>query len=136
MLIGEYMQNVDVKGRVNIPAKFRADLGQTFVIAKGIDCIAVYPSDEWKKFLEKTSQENIKMLRFFAAGSSECELDTQGRVVIPPNLREYLGLQKEIAVIGAYTYMEIWNRDKWKEYFEDDAFKAENIEDTMHQYGL
>lgn len=136
MLIGEYMQNVDVKGRVNIPAKFRADLGQTFVIAKGIDCIAVYPSDEWKKFLEKTSRENIKMLRFFAAGSSECELDTQGRVVIPPNLREYLGLQKEIAVIGAFTYMEIWNRDKWKEYFQDDAFKAENIEDTMHQYGL
>lgn len=136
MLIGEYMQTVDAKGRVNIPAKFRADLGQTFVVAKGVRCIAIYPAEEWDKFLEKTKQEDIKLLRFFSSGSSECELDTQGRVVIPPNLRKYLDLQKEIAVVGTYTYIEIWNRDQWEEYFSGDEFKAENLEDTMKRYGL
>lgn len=136
MLIGEYMQTVDAKGRVNIPAKFRADLGQTFVVAKGVRCIAVYPAAEWDKFLEKTTHENTKLMRFFAAGSSECELDTQGRVVIPPSLRKYIDLQKEIVVVGTYTYIEIWNRSEWENYFDDEEFSAENLEDTMQKYGL
>ena len=123
MLIGEYMQTVDAKFRVNIPSKFRTDLGQTFVVAKGINCISIYPKDEWIRFLE--SLKDMKKLRFFSAGSSECELDTQGS--------EYIGLQKEIAVIGAFKHVEIWNRDKWSEYFDDDAYKAENIESIMEQ---
>ncbi len=110
MLIGEYMQTVDAKFRVNIPSKFRTDLGQTFVVAKGINCISIYPKDEWIRFLE--SLKDMKKLRFFSAGSSECELDTQGRIVVPVSLREYIGLQKEIAVIGAFKHVEIWNRDK------------------------
>ena len=75
----------------------------------------------------------MKKLWFFSAGSSECELDTQGRIVVPVSLREYIGLQKEIAVIGAFKHVEIWNRDKWSEYFDDDAYKAENIESIMEQ---
>ena len=131
MLIGEYMQTVDAKFRVNIPSGFRAELGQTFVVAKGINCISVYPRDEWVRFLE--SLTDMKKLRFFSAGSKECELDTQGRIVIPQNLRDYIGLKKEIAVIGAFKHVEIWNRDKWIEYFDDEDYSAENIEEIMKQ---
>lgn len=136
MFIGEYMQTVDAKGRVNIPAKFRADLGQTFVVSKGANCIAIYPADEWSAFLEKVRGEDVMLLRFFASGSSECELDTQGRVLIPPSLRNYLSLGKEIAVVGMYKYIEIWNRDEWEKIFCGSEYKAENLADTLSNYGI
>ncbi|HIV85353.1 MAG TPA: cell division/cell wall cluster transcriptional repressor MraZ [Candidatus Monoglobus merdigallinarum] len=125
VLIGEHMQTVDAKFRVNIPSGFRADLGSVFVVAKGVNCIAVYPKEEWIKFLEGLT--DVKKLRFFASGSKECELDTQGRIVIPPNLREYIGLKKEIAVIGAFKRVEIWDRETWNNYFDSDTYSAENI---------
>ncbi len=134
MLIGEYMQTVDAKFRVNVPVGFRADLGQTFVVAKGINCISLYPKAEWEQFL--SSIRDRKKLRFFSAGSRECELDTQGRIVIPPGFREYLGLGKEIAVIGAYKHAEIWNRDQWINYFDDEDFSADNIEKIMEEQEL
>ena len=129
MFIGDHLQNVDAKFRVNVPAGFRPELGQKFVVAKGFNCIALYPLDEWEGFLRKI--EERKMLLFFAAGSKECELDTQGRVVIPPDLRQYLNLQKEIKVVGALTHVEIWNRDEWTAYYDDEMYSAKNIENTM-----
>lgn len=129
MLIGEYEQTVDSKFRVNIPSKFRTELGQTFVVAKGIKCIAIYPKEEWMKFLD--GLKDMKKLRFFSAGSSECELDTQGRIVIPPKLREYIELEKEITVIGTFKHAEIWNRSRWAEYVDDSAYTSENIEEIM-----
>ena len=119
MFIGEYLQTVDAKFRVNVPAGFRAELGQTF---------------EWEGFLNKIKER--KKLLFFTSGSKECELDTQGRVVIPPDLREYLGLKKEIAVVGTFRHVEIWNRDAWNEYFDDDEYSAENIGKIMEEHEL
>ena len=134
MFIGEYLQTVDAKFRVNVPAGFRAELGQTFVVAKGVNCIALYPKTEWMDFLDKIKER--KKLLFFTSGSKECELDTQGRVVIPPDLRKYLNLQKEIAVIGTYKHVEIWNRDQWNAYFDDEDYSAENIEKIMEEQEL
>ena len=140
MLLGEYMQTVDAKGRVNVPAKFRDDLGQVFVVSKGLNCVSLYPKDEWKKFLDNIISENPtkrkKLLRFFSSGSQECEVDSQGRVLIPAQYREYAGISKEIAVIGSYTYAEIWDRQKWSEYMDDPEFEAGEIEKAMEEYGL
>ena len=129
VFIGEYPQTVDAKFRVNVPAGFRTELGQTFVVAKGINCIALYPAAEWEGFLSKITER--KKLLFFTSGSRECELDTQGRVVVPPNMREYLNLGKEITVVGAYKHVEIWNREAWKDYISDEAYSSENIGDIM-----
>ncbi len=141
MLIGEYHQNIDAKGRINVPAKFRVDLGETFVIAKGLDhCVYVYPKEEWNRFEEElcTVQPTQRRLlqRFFFSGAEECSVDSQGRVVIPPKIREYAGLQKEIVVIGVSDKVEVWNREKWEEYMEDPAFEAEEIAKVMEELGI
>lgn len=141
MLLGEYNQNIDAKGRVNIPSKFRDDLGQSFVISKGLNnCIAVYPKAEWEKFMENIISENPtqrrKLLHFFASGASECELDAQGRVVIPPAHREYANLTKEITVVGSYKNAEIWDRQAWIDYNDDPNFGADEIAKAMEEFGL
>ncbi len=141
MLLGEYNQNIDAKGRVNIPSKFRDDLGQTFVVSKGLDgCIAIYPKDEWESFMERIISENPtqrrKLIHFFSSGAKECELDTQGRVVIPPEHREFAALDKEITVVGSYKYAEVWDRKRWLEYNADSALSSEEIVKAMEAFGL
>ena len=141
VLLGEYNQNIDAKGRVNIPSKFRDDLGQTFVVSKGLDgCIALYPRDEWKAFMERIISENPtqrrKLIHFFSSGAKECELDTQGRVVIPPEHRAYAGLDKEITVVGSYKNAEVWDRARWQAYNADEALDAEEIAKAMEAFGL
>lgn len=141
MLIGEYHQNIDVKGRINVPAKFRVDLGESFVIAKGLDnCVYVYPKEEWKRFeeglcsVQPTQRRHLH--RFFFSGAEECSIDTQGRVVIPPQIREYANLQKEIVVVGVSNKVEIWDRAKWEAYMENPAFEAEEIAKIMEDMGI
>lgn len=141
MLIGEYRQNIDTKGRVNVPAKFRDDLGSSFVVSKGLDnCVYIYPKEEWHRFeqeLRSAQATQRRMLhRFFFSGASECEIDTQGRVVIPPNIREYAGLSKEIVVIGMSDKVEIWDREKWDSYMDDPAFESEEIAKFMENLGI
>lgn len=141
MLIGEYNQNIDAKGRVNVPAKFRDDLGESFVISKGLDnCVYIYPKEEWKRFEQElcsVQPTQRRMLhRFFFSGAEECGIDSQGRVVIPPKIREYAGLSKEIVVIGVSDKVEIWDRDKWEAYMDNPAFDAEEIAKVMEDLGI
>lgn len=141
MLLGTYNQNVDAKGRVNVPSKFRADLGQTFVIAKGLNnCIAIHPKEEWEKFmtdlLSESPTNRRKLQMFFAGGSSECEIDSQGRVVIPPALRKYAGLSKEIVVVGMFTHAEIWDKDSYEAYTDDPSLEPDKVEEAMREFGL
>lgn len=108
MLIGEYRHSLDPKGRVNFPAKLREDLGDSFIICKGLDnCLYVYRMSEWDKLVEKTSalpsSKARTIQRFFFASAVCCEPDKQGRVLIPQTLRDYAGLTGEIAVIGVST---------------------------------
>lgn len=118
MLIGEYQHSLDDKGRVNFPAKLREGLGSRFIITKGLDqCLCVYSEEEWKVLEDKIRALPVSksrgLQRFLFAGAADVTPDKQGRVVIPANLREYAGLDKEVMVIGASVRAEIWDRDHW-----------------------
>lgn len=121
MLIGEYQHNIDAKGRIIVPAKFRSDLGCCFYITKGLDgCLFVLPEAEWKELEEKIHSMPISkartLQRFFFSGAAEVETDKQGRVLIPQHLRDYAGLEKDITLIGTSSRVEIWNTDEWKKF--------------------
>lgn len=143
MFYGEYQHTIDPKGRVIVPSKFRTSLGERFILTKGLDnCLFAYSSEEWNnleaklKSLPFTNKDVRAFIRFFFSGATECEVDKQGRILIPSNLREYAGLTKDIVVIGVSTRVEIWDRDKWNEYNSDDNVSAGDIADKMAQLGI
>ncbi|HHU78424.1 MAG: division/cell wall cluster transcriptional repressor MraZ [Caldicoprobacterales bacterium] len=143
MFIGEYQHNIDQKGRVFMPAKFREELGDKFVVTKGLDkCLFVYPYEEWKNFEQKlrtlplTSKEARAFIRFFFAGAAECEADKQGRVLIPAGLREHASLEKELSIIGVSTRVEIWNREAWENYNDDASLDQDAIVEKMAELGI
>lgn len=126
MFLGEYQNSIDAKGRAIIPAKFREELGESFVITKGLEtCLFIYPMSQWEKFQEKiadlplTSKESRAFVRRFFAGAVECGLDKQGRVNIPQHLREHAKIDKELVTIGVNERIEIWAKDSWDSYCED-----------------
>lgn len=138
--MGEYHHNVDEKGRMIIPAKFREGLGSSFVMTRGLDrCLFVYPPEEWRKLenqlkeLPFTKKDARAFTRFFFSGAAECELDKQGRVNIASPLREFAQLEKECVIIGVSSRVEVWSKKNWETYFaeSEDSFSeiAENIVD-------
>lgn len=139
MFMGEFEHNIDDKGRIIVPAKFREGLGSKFVVTRGLDrCLFAYPLDEWKLLEEKlkklplTKRDARAFTRFFFSGAIECELDRQGRINIPQNLRKYAELVKECTVIGVSNRIEFWSRDVWEDYFtESEESFAEIAENLM-----
>lgn len=122
--MGEFQHNIDEKGRIIVPAKFRESLGDTFVITRGLDrCLFAYPMDEWKilekklKRLPLTKKDARAFTRFFFSGAVECSIDKQGRINIPSPLRTYASLEKVCVVIGVSNRIEFWSKDLWQEYF-------------------
>ena len=114
MFMGEYNHTIDAKGRLIIPAKFRELLGEEFVLTKGLDgCLSIYPMDEWKAFEEKlralplTNKNARTFSRFFVAGATMCELDKQGRILVPQTLREFAGLEKDVVLTGNLNRIEV-----------------------------
>jgi len=143
MLIGEYEHSVDPKGRLIMPAKLREDLGEKFVITKGLDgCLFAYSLAEWKNFEEKlrnfplTNKDARALTRFFLAGAMECEIDKQGRFLISGNLREFAEIEKEVVIIGVLTRLEIWSKEKWIEYSEKENKQADEIAQNMANLGI
>lgn len=142
MFIGEYQHSLDSKNRIIVPSKLRDSLGDRFIISKGLDgCIYAYPIDEWQKFEEKlknlplTNKDARAFVRFFVAGATEVETDKQGRGLIPANLREYAGIEKEIVTIGALNKVEIWSKERWESYNESDI-DFDSIADKMGDLGI
>ncbi|SCJ55315.1 cell division protein MraZ [uncultured Clostridium sp.] len=142
MFIGEYQHSLDSKNRIIVPSKLREGLGEKFIISKGLDgCLYAYPIDEWQKFEEKlknlplTNRDARAFVRFFVAGATEVETDKQGRGLIPANLREYAGIEKEIVTIGALNKVEIWSKEKWESYNESDI-DFDSIADKMGDLGI
>lgn len=140
MFMGEFQHNIDIKGRIIVPAKFREGLGEHFVVTRGLDkCLFAYPMDEWEILEEKlkrlplTKKDARAFTRFFFSGAVECEVDKQGRINIPQPLRNYASLEKECAVIGVSNRIEFWANDQWEDYFNhsEDSFSeiAENLMD-------
>ena len=121
MLKGEYSHNIDPKGRLIIPVKFREELGEKFVITKGMEnCLYIYPEDEWNAFeaklnaLPTTTNKNARSYAYFFQGSAtDGDLDKQGRTLVPSNLREYASLDKEVVFVGLGKRAEIWDKTRW-----------------------
>ena len=143
MFIGEYQHTLDSKGRVIIPSRFRESLGDGFVMTKGLDnCLFLYPRSEWSILEEKlkalplTNRDARAFIRFFFSGAAECTIDKQGRVLIPSNLREHSRLEKDVVVIGVSTRMEIWSKEEWDSYNNDDNLSYDNIAEKMAELGI
>lgn len=143
MFFGEFQHGIDAKGRVIVPARFREELGEKFIVTKGItNCLFVFPPKEWESFAQKlrglptTDQTAQAFLRVLFAGAAECELDKQGRILLPSNLREYAGLVKDVMMLGTFTRVEIWNREKWEEYSQSTATIYDEILAKMAEFGI
>ena len=119
MLIGTYQHNVDAKGRVFLPVKLRGDLGERFIVSKGLDgCLFLYSLEEWARLEQEIRtlpvSQSRQIQRFLFAGATDVEVDSQGRICVPQILREYAGLGKEATIIGASSRAEIWDRARWE----------------------
>jgi len=138
MFRGEYNHTIDTKGRMSVPSKLRDALGDTFVVTKGLDgCLMAYNTCEWENFEQKlqelplTNKNARKLVRHFSGGAVDVEIDGQGRILLPANLREHAGLTKEVVLIGMGNRVEIWSRDKYETdgTYEDMDEVASALED-------
>lgn len=143
MFIGEYSHNLDEKGRLAVPKKFRADLSQGAVVTRGLDsCLFLYTKAEWEKLAEKLaqlpfSQANTRAFaRLMLAGAMDVEVDKQGRVMLPPYLRTFAGLSKSVIVAGLYNRLEIWDEEKWKSYTTATESESTSIAEQMGTLGV
>jgi len=143
MFLGEYQHSADAKGRVIMPAKFRDELGQKFIVTKGLDkCLLVYTERDWEALNEKVRQLPVtdegvrRFVRFFFGGAAECECDAQGRVNIPQNLRDYAGIRKDVISIGVSNRIEMWSREGWDSYNNDSNFVDNMLAEKMSQLGI
>ena len=126
-----------------MPAKLREDMGEKFIITKGIDgCLFGFSQNEWENFETKlktlplTNKNARDFVRFFLSGAMECEIDKQGRFLISSNLRNVATLEKEVVIIGVGTRIEIWNKDKWEEYNSEENISADDIAENMTMLGI
>lgn len=136
--MGEYQHTIDSKGRLFIPARFRDGLGEKFILTKGLDgCLFAYPPQEWTILEQKmrsmpfTSSDVRAFVRFFFAGACECDVDKQGRILIPSNLRKHAALDREVVVVGVSLRVEIWSREKWDKYNSESAEMVEQIAEKI-----
>ena len=138
MFIGEYHHSIDEKGRLIVPAKFREELGNSFIVTRGIEnCLFVYPMDEWKKIVNKleslpfTKRDAREFMRFFLSGASEAEFDKQGRINITSPLISYANLTKECVVIGTGDRLEIWSLENWSTFFNSAKDNMSDIAENL-----
>lgn len=138
MLMGEYHHNIDDKGRLIIPSKFRYELGEKFIITRGLEkCLFVYSMPEWEKIIDRlktlpfTNKDARNFTRFFLSGAAECEFDKQGRINITSPLGHYAGLTKECVIIGANDRLEIWSEDNWNNFFESNEDSLSDIAENL-----
>ena len=143
MFIGEYHHNMDEKGRLAVPVKFRVDLAKGAVVTKGLDnSLFLYTLEEWKNLAVKLaslpiSQSNTRAFsRLMLAGAMDVEIDKQGRIVIPEYLRKFAKLSKKAVIVGLYTRLEIWNEDEWEEYKNNTEKESNDIAEKLGELGV
>ncbi|MEG0314338.1 MAG: division/cell wall cluster transcriptional repressor MraZ [Erysipelotrichaceae bacterium] len=142
MFIGEYAHSIDKKGRMIVPAKFREQLGATIIVTKGLDhCLAIYTLSEWDKMYQKliTLPSNKKEVRMFVrmltSKAAECEIDAQGRILIPAPLIKEAGLEKDCIITGNLSKVEVWSKECWDEYNEQSSEEFEKAAESIEDYG-
>jgi len=136
--MGEYHHSIDTKGRIIVPSKFRENLGDMFIITRGLDqCLFGYPISEWSAIEEKlkalplTKKDARAFTRFFFSGATESELDKQGRINIPAPLLQYAKLDKECVILGVSNRIEIWSKQIWEDYFSQSEESFAEIAENM-----
>ncbi len=140
MFMGEYNHTIDAKGRLIVPAKFREQLGEAFVITNGNDgCLNIYTKEDWETFLEKlqllpNNGDSRKLKRKLVAQANDVELDKQGRILVPPALREHAGLSKDVVLAGVIDKIEVWDKDRWEE--QADVSDIDDIAERLADIGL
>lgn len=121
MFMGQYNHTIDAKGRIFVPAKFRETLGEHFVVTVGLDgCLFLYPDEKWEEFAVQLkalpgTKEARQLQRYFLAGAADIEIDKQGRILIPPHLREQGALEKDVIFVGVLDKIELWSSGRWQE---------------------
>ena len=143
MFMGEYHHSIDEKGRIIIPSKFRNELGDSFVITRGLEnCLFVYSLVEWNKIVDKlkklpfTKRDARNFTRFFLSGAAVTELDKQGRANISSSLIDFAGLDKECIIIGVNDRLEIWAKDNWENFFNTNSDKLSDIAENLFNTDL
>lgn len=143
MFIGEFIHSLDSKSRLTIPAKFRSELGDTPIVTKGLDnCLFLFPSEEWNTLVEKLKNlplgkpEVRAFTRFFLSQAAEAELDKQGRIVLPINLKEHAEIEKEATVVGVSNRIEIWQPEKWQAYMDSYSSSITEIAEKLVDLGI
>ncbi len=128
MLMGEYHHNIDDKGRLIIPSKFRVELGDKFIVTRGLEkCLFVYSLEEWNKIVKRlkalpfTSKDARNFSRFFLSGAAECEFDKQGRINITSPLVSYANLTTKCVIVGVNDRLEIWAEELWNNFFDENS---------------
>ena len=143
MFIGEFKHNLDTKGRIAVPAKFRNKLGSNAIITRGLDhCLFVFTNKEWEELAKKLinlplSQSNSRaFVRLMLAGAMEVECDKQGRILIQEYLKEYAALRKEAVIAGLYNRIEIWDKDEWQKYKQKTESASDEIAERLGELGI
>ena len=138
MFMGEYRHSIDAKGRIIIPSKLRDDLGENFIVTRGLEeCLFVYPMNEWDKITKKlnnlpfTKKDARSFMRFFLSGATAAEFDKQGRINITSPLISYAELKKECVIIGVGDRLEIWSSEKWNSFYDMNKDNLSNIAEDL-----
>ena len=140
MFMGEYHHNIDDKGRIIIPSKFRYELGEKFIITRGLEkCLFIYSLNEWNSIVNRlktlpfTKKDARDFIRFFLSGAAECEFDKQGRINITSPLVSYADLNKEIVIIGANDRLEVWSKEGWDKFFANNEDRLADIAEHLFE---
>ena len=143
MFIGEYSHVLDAKGRMFMPAKFRDELGEKFIVTIGLDrCLFVFPTETFQIYKEKldaislANRDARNFTRFFFAGAGDCELDKQGIIMLPQKLRTYARLEKDVTVVGVSGRIELWNTEDWEKEHSIENFSPDEFSEKMELLGF
>lgn len=137
LLMGEYHHTIDEKGRITIPSKVRYELGESFVVTRGLDhCLYVYPKQEWENIIAKyqklpNTKDARNFMRFFLSGAATCEFDKQGRINIQSSLIHYAELKKECIIVGVSDHLEIWSQELWQQLLDENEENFSSMADSL-----
>ena len=141
MFMGEFRHNIDTKGRLTLPSKFRDAFDASVVVTRGFDgCLNVYSLDQWQKVFEKlqrmptNKKEARTFVRLFTAKASEIEFDKLGRINLPKPLVDEGHLEKECVIVGVGDHVEIWNAEAWDDYYNDEKDNFEDISESLEDF--
>ena len=137
MFMGEYNHAIDDKGRIIIPSKLRNDLGNNFIITRGLDgCLFIYSSNEWTNIINKykslpDTKDKRSFMRVFLSGATVCDYDKQGRINIPSSLINYAKLNRECIIVGVFDRLELWSKESWNEFILNNSDNLSDIADSL-----